>query len=116
MAIYESACNTCGRIHEYAAKIADRDNTPICCNRPTVKQMTTCQVGAMVWTHAKGFIGPNGKWMGDGNTYKKWMKANDMVSESESKSMVAEAKKRRKIEHEKSVERTVEKIVTQAGQ
>lgn len=112
--VYESVCTQCGKEHEYVAKMADREKTPRCCGKKTVQQISTPMIGAMSWTHAKG-IHLGKQWISDGGTYKKYMKENGMVSESESKDRIADAHKRRKVEHEKSIERTVERIVAQAN-
>ena len=42
---YESVCKTCGKQHEYTAKIDDRNNTPECCNKPTERAIFTPPMG-----------------------------------------------------------------------
>jgi hypothetical protein len=37
MAIYESRCEKCGTIQTYHRRIAERDETPICCDQVTVR-------------------------------------------------------------------------------
>lgn len=47
MPTYNSQCSICGKAHEYTAKIADRENTPECCNTKTLKVIPTAPLMAM---------------------------------------------------------------------
>ncbi len=40
MPTYESKCHKCGSMHQYIRKIADYQNTPVCCGEKTTKTLT----------------------------------------------------------------------------
>lgn len=44
MPIYNYECDTCKKVHEEFRKIAERDNVPLCCGKPTVKIISSYAV------------------------------------------------------------------------
>jgi hypothetical protein len=38
---YEAKCKTCGKVHQYRAKVAERETTPVCCNERTERTLST---------------------------------------------------------------------------
>ena len=45
MPIYEAICLKCGKYHDYASSLANRDNTPECCGENTKKVILSAPVG-----------------------------------------------------------------------
>ena len=119
MAVYESQCKKCQKVHEYISSIAERQNTPKCCGAKTVKIMVAPQISAMVFTGWKGFHmqdGANngkGTYIESGNDLHRYLKKNNQISASEG---VAEAKLQRKNKDEavkKKRRKDVERVVLQ---
>lgn len=50
MALYESICLKCGKLHVYRKPIAERDDAPKCkdCNTQTVRKMITPPMGTVI--------------------------------------------------------------------
>ncbi len=48
MPTYNSKCMICGRVHEYNSNIANRNYTPLCCNRNSEKVILEAPLMAMV--------------------------------------------------------------------
>jgi hypothetical protein len=45
MPIYNAKCTECGKVHEYSKRIAERDDTPTCCNLPTERFLEKAPMG-----------------------------------------------------------------------
>lgn len=59
MPIYESYCSKCNTKHEYVAKVAECQNTPICCGEKTEKRIFTPSLGVKVDFPADGaYVSP----------------------------------------------------------
>ena len=82
MPMYSSKCEKCGTSHTYFQVIANRADTPLCCDAKTFKTLDTPMVGAMAFTGHQGFVA-DGKWIEDGATYKKFMDKNKYIPASE---------------------------------
>lgn len=54
MPTYESRCPICGTVHVYVRCIDQRDETPICCNQKTQREIVTPPMG-FVDVPATGF-------------------------------------------------------------
>lgn len=89
MPLYSSRCEACGSPYTYYQTVANRANTPLCCNAPTTKTPDAPMVAASVWTGHKGFTAYNRNgshlWIESGQDYSKFLKANDFIPESEGK-------------------------------
>ena len=85
MPVYSARCEECGSTQAYFKKVADRADTPLCHAKPMTKTLDTPMVSAMAFSGHKGFNlpGPEGKWIEDGATYKKFLKDNNFIPESE---------------------------------
>jgi len=87
MPTYSSKCLECGEAHTYIRKIADREDTPVCCGVATTKTLDAPQIGAMSWTGWNGFeaTGREGDktYIESGAGLKKWMDKNNYVPASE---------------------------------
>lgn len=44
MPTYSSRCSKCGSEKDYFAKVADRNETPVCCATPTERMLTAAMV------------------------------------------------------------------------
>jgi hypothetical protein len=103
--IYESRCGKCGRVHEYSKPVAERENTPTCCGKKTVKGIFTApQVGAMSFGREKSFVATDGTFIDSGSQYKKWMKDNNKIPYEEGKSEAARVRAKRQKDFDKTVE------------
>jgi predicted nucleic acid-binding Zn ribbon protein len=89
MPTYTAHCSTCGHEQDYIRSIANRNDTPLCCDAPMVKGLTAPAISAMAFTGHKGFHMPDGKhggkgtWIESGQDYKKYLKDNDKLPASE---------------------------------
>jgi hypothetical protein len=89
----------CFEKHEYIRTIANRNDTPICCNTPTNKTLDTPMVSAMAWTGHQGFMVPSsenggkGTWIESGSQYNRWIKDNNKIVGNEGISEVNYQKK-----------------------
>lgn len=82
MPMYSSKCSKCGKAETYFQTIANRANTPICCEEPMMKMLDKPMVGAMAWTGHQGFVA-DGKWIDSGAEYKKFLDKNNFIPASE---------------------------------
>lgn len=82
MPLYSSKCNKCGTAHTYYKTVAERADTPLCCEEKTFKTLDSPMVGAMAFTGHQGFVA-DGKWIEDGASYKKFMDKNKFIPASE---------------------------------
>lgn len=91
MPTYVSRCEECGTEHNYIRKVAERNDTPVCCEAPTVKQLVAPEVGAMSFSGHKGVYMPDGKnggkgtWIETGADYKNFLKKTGCVPTSDYK-------------------------------
>lgn len=83
MPLYSSKCSECGTAHTYVKTVANRAETPLCCDVQTFKTLDTPMVSAMAWSGWKGFNVPGGQWIEDGAAYKKFLDKNNYVPASE---------------------------------
>lgn len=106
--IYEAQCKKCNKIHEYIAKVADRENTPSCCGNKTVQGIfTPPQVGAMSWGREKAITMTDGTYIETGQEYKRYMKKHNKIPADEGAQEADRARKRKKTEFENKVTETV---------
>lgn len=99
MPTYVARCSKCDTVQDFVRKVNDRDDTPICCDAPTARQLVAPQISAMTFTGHKGFHTTDGAWIESGQDLHRYMKKNDLLSGSEGES---EAKHQRaNIEREK---------------
>lgn len=82
MPLYSSYCPTCRKTQTYFQTVANRANTPICCDGQTTKTLDSPMVGALGFTGHKGFIA-NGQWIESGADYKKFLEKNNYIPASE---------------------------------
>lgn len=100
--IYEAQCPKCGKTHEYSRPVTERNDTPICCGKKTVKAiLTPPMTGAMSWGREKAFTATDGTFIDSGHQYKKWMKDNNKIPLEEGKQEAARVRKRRAEEYDK---------------
>jgi hypothetical protein len=66
----------------YFQTIANRADTPVCCEMQMSKMLDTPMVGAMAFTGHQGFVA-DGNWIEDGASYKKFMDKNKYIPASE---------------------------------
>lgn len=89
MPTYTAHCQACGAEYDYIRSIANRNDTPICCDVPTVKGLTAPAISAMTFSGHKGFHMPDGKhggkgtWIESGQDYKKYLRENNKIPSSE---------------------------------
>lgn len=106
--LYEAQCSKCHTMHEYFSSVADREITPVCCGKHTVKGIFSApMVGAMSWGREKAVTMPDGTFIETGSEYKRYMKNNKKISADEGHAEAERARKRKKAEFKKQLHNTV---------
>jgi predicted nucleic acid-binding Zn ribbon protein len=107
MPLYSSRCQECGSSHTYVRKVAERNDTPLCCGVQTAKTLDTPMVSAMAWTGHKGVFMPDGQNGGKGTfiesgaDYHKYLRDNNKIPASEGAREAEIQKGNREAEHDK---------------
>lgn len=119
MPTYVAHCPTCGTEQDYIRSIANRNDTPICCDAPMTKGLTAPAISAMAFTGHKGFHMPDGKqggkgtWIESGQDYKKYLEENNKIPSSEAASEAQLQKKNAEAADSKKRREAVIKAVQQ---
>lgn len=111
MPLYSARCEQCGSTTSYVRKIDERNDTPSC-HGPMSRQLDAPMVSAMAWTGHKGFALPGGGWIEDGTAFKRHMRENDVLPESEGRQEAAIQRATR----EKADDKRLDAAITQAIQ
>lgn len=113
MPMYHAHCPKCDRHQDYFSRIDNRHVTPVCCDGPMEKVLEAAMVGAMNWTGWKGVRMPdaNGTFIEDGAAYKRYLKQNNVIPESEGASEAAHQAKQKAANDDKKLSAAVERAV-----
>lgn len=113
MPTYSAVCNCCGKSQSYVRKIADRNDTPICCNEQTQRQIDSPQISAMVWTGHKGLHMTDGKWIESGTDFKKYARDKNLIPAHEGYQEAERAVAYREAEADRKLDKAVESAIIQ---
>ena len=114
MPTYTAKCPVCSTHHDYVRRVADREDTPSCCETRTVKQLATPQISAMAFTGHKGFVADatgTPQWIDSGSDLKRYMKENSFVSPGEGEERAVDARRNREIETDKKLDQAIDKAL-----
>lgn len=116
MPTYQSKCPICNTKHEYIRTVANRNDVPNCCGKPTIRTLDTPMVSAMSFTGHKGMHMPDAKntWIEDGAAYKKYIKENNLIVGNEGKQEAAMNKARLEKQADIDRRKTVEEVVNKS--
>ena len=116
MPTYSARCKKCGNEQDFIAKVADRDNTPLCCKKPMERFIVPpmiCAIGISDHFSMKSPI--DGKPIYGRSEYLKLVKEHNILPSSD---LAGEAEHRMKaIKAENKAERvaTIEKAIATNG-
>lgn len=113
MALYTSHCKKCDTYIEYVRKIADRNNTPICCDEQTEKIMDAPMVGAMKIATGGVFDSERGIWLEGAKDVDKHYKATGTIPVEEASQEAKMQKDRKNKAYRKTMRETIAKRVYQ---
>jgi hypothetical protein len=107
--MYSARCMKCLKSHTYYQSVANRAETPLCCDLQTSKTLDAPMVSSMSWTSHKGFYvpGPSGEFISDGAAYKKFLDKNNYVPASEGHQEAAIQRKNQEVADDKKLEAAV---------
>lgn len=117
MPTYVSKCGACGQEHEFVTRIANRDETPVCCGEPTTRILVTPMIAATLFSGHAGFLMEDGKndgkgtWIETSQDYHRYLKDNNKIPVSEGKREAEIKAERRKKEEDRKLTAAVEKAV-----
>jgi len=108
MPTYTAVCHACGGRHDFVRKIADRDDTPFCCEKATERVQVAPMVSAMVWTGHKGFMtSGNGRWIETGQDMKKYMRDTNSLTAEEGLREAEIQRKAKEVKQDKALHEAV---------
>lgn len=94
MPTYSARCAKCGTEHDFIARIADRDKTPLCCDAKTERFITPTMLPAMGLSDHYQIVSPiDGKTLYGKSEYDAHLKKHNVLPESE---MKGESERRKK--------------------
>lgn len=109
MPFYSSVCLACGKTHSYVSKIADRANTPICCNQQTEKILDAPNICAQT---ISGIIYSSDGYQHEGRSaFEKHLQKNDLIHGSDAKSEATHNRTRINNEIKQERRKTLEKLI-----
>lgn len=116
MPTYSARCSECGVAKDYITRIADRDNTPVCCNKQMVKQLSAPAIPAMGLSDHFMVVSPiDGKPIYGRSDYLAHLKKHNVRPESDLKGE-AEYRKAQQQAADKATRReTIAKAIAQHG-
>ena len=107
MPTYTAHCAVCDSHIDFVRKVEQRDDTPTHCNKPTSRILAAPMIPAMGLVDHYVVRGGDGKDYYGAGAYKKYLKDNDLVPQSELKGEAQyqkkEAEKKRRTEIRKDV-------------
>jgi len=84
MPTYSARCPKCGTEKDYIAKIADRENTPVCCKKKMDRVLTTAMIPAIGISDSFSMKSPiDGKQIYGRSEYLKLIKEHNILPSSE---------------------------------
>jgi predicted nucleic acid-binding Zn ribbon protein len=113
--LYTSHCDSCGSDHSYVRTIANRNDTPLCCDKQTAKVLDLPMIGALAFTGHKGFVASataDSKWIESGSDLKRYMNENNFVTEGEGRERAVDAKRNQEIDFDKKLDQAIDKART----
>jgi hypothetical protein len=116
MPTYSARCTKCGQEQDYIARIANRDDTPVCCDVKTERFITGTMLPAMgISDHYKVVSPIDGSTLYGRSEYNAHLKKHNVLPQSE---LQGEAERQKKYADakEKSARReTIRKAIAQHG-
>lgn len=117
MPTYASKCQKCGQEHEFVTRVANRDDTPVCCGEKTTRVLATPMIAATLFTGHQAFLmedgknGGKGTWIETSQDYHRYLKENRKIPVSEGKREAEIKADQRKKEEDRKLTAAVEKAV-----
>lgn len=117
MPTYASKCQKCGQEHEFVTRVANRDDTPVCCGEKTTRVLATPMIAATLFTGHQAFLmedgknGGKGTWIETSQDYHRYLKENRKIPASEGKREAEIKADQRKKEEDRKLTAAVEKAV-----
>ena len=109
MPLYSSVCLACGKTHSYVAKIADRHDTPFCCDQQTSKILDAPTICAQTIT---GIIYSSDGYQHEGRAaFNKHLEKNNLLHGSDAKSEASHNRNRINNEIKQERRKTLEKLI-----
>jgi predicted nucleic acid-binding Zn ribbon protein len=110
MPTYTAKCSVCSTHHDYVRRVADRDDTPLCCETKTDKQLSTPQISAMAFGGHKGFVTDatgTPRWIENGSDLKRYMRENNLTVPEEGVERAKDARRNQEIASDKALDQAV---------
>ena len=109
MPLYSSVCLACGKTHSYVSKIADRHDTPFCCNQQTSKVLDAPNICAQT---ISGIIYSSDGYQHEGRSaFEKHLEKNNLIHGSDAKSEATHNRTRINNEIKQERRKTLEKLI-----
>lgn len=112
MPMYSAKCDVCNTTHSYVRRIADRNETPVCCGVAMLKVLDTPQLGALSTRCSGGFVAQatdEPTWLESGTDVKRYMKDNSLVTSEEGKERASDAVRNREINLDRALDQAIDK-------
>ncbi|MCA1859307.1 hypothetical protein LE191_04180 [Janthinobacterium sp. HSC-3S05] len=116
MPTYSARCAKCGTEHDYISRIANRDETPLCCEAKTERFITPTMIPAMGLSDHYQVVSPiDGKPIYGRSEYYAHLKKHNVLPESEMKGE-SEHRKKESAKKDKAARReNILKAIKQHG-
>lgn len=114
MPLYTSRCSECGQMRSYVRTVAERNNTPLCHDKPTEKVLDMPMIGAMAFTGHKGFLAQASDtptWIESGTDLKRYMKKHDLVPTHEAAQEAHIRREAREVETDRKLDTAIHKAM-----
>lgn len=116
MPTYSARCTQCGNEEDYFAKIADRDNTPVCCKAPMERALVAPMIPAMGLSDHWKVVSPiDGKTLYGRSDYLAHMKKHGVRPESDMRGEAEHRKAAIASEQKAARRETIHKAIAQHG-
>jgi len=116
MPTYSARCSHCGSEHEYITRIADRDDTPVCCEAKTERFIVAPMITAMgISDHFKVVSPIDGKPIYGRSEYLKHLAKHKVRPESDMKGEAEHRMSEIKAKQKSAARETVAKTLQTLG-
>lgn len=112
MPTYRAQCPVCKTATDFIRRIAERDDTPVCCDGKMERIQTTVMVPRMGLGDHYTITGGDGRTYYGKHEYQKYLDANGLLPASELKGEAAYQRKNIEAERKESLRKDVIDAVT----